>query len=224
MDPLRFSLPSSQLVRTLSSSWRAISSCSNKRSSVAKAFGFSCSRCGHTAPGARPQPSSSVNPCNVESKRLISPYTRLRFASRFPSSASTKRGRTSSRLRRPALINTAWHAADGAVTTPWPRNKLERRKMASAAAGVSQDSLTSQAAAQYASNVVSRVPVALHCPQAAISPATAPPRGDASPVLGGSGYGPPVLTQLTSVQRIVKEAVEVRREYDLVCLPVTNDR
>lgn len=92
----------------------------------------------------------------------------------------------------------------------------------------SQDSLMSSAPSQYP-QVQPRIPVALYYPQSLISPSSSysnPPNGQlpSSPVLGGAGYGPPVLSTLTPVQRIVKDAIETRREYDLVCLPITNDR
>jgi hypothetical protein len=92
----------------------------------------------------------------------------------------------------------------------------------------SQDSLMSSAPSQYP-QVQPRIPVALYYPQSLISPSSSysnPPNGQlpSSPVLGGAGYGPPVLSTLTPVQKIVKDAIETRREYDLVCLPITNDR
>ena len=92
----------------------------------------------------------------------------------------------------------------------------------------SQDSLSSSQhtpAVQLMQAQQHRLSLALHYPQTSIAPSSSysnPPNGQPTePQLGGSGYGPPVLTAFTPVQKLVQDATELRKEYDLIVLPLT---
>lgn len=95
--------------------------------------------------------------------------------------------------------------------------------MAASAAATAMQAMQAQQQTQK-----DRIPLALHYPQSAINPGSSysnPANGQpATPTLGGAGYGPPVLTTFTPIQKLVHETTELKRDYDLVCLPLTNAR
>lgn len=66
-----------------------------------------------------------------------------------------------------------------------------------------------------------RLPLALHVPYL---PRYSPFAGQSSNLtLSGAGYGPPLLQNLSPVQKTVKEVVDLGTEYDLVTLPLANE-
>lgn len=95
--------------------------------------------------------------------------------------------------------------------------------------GASHDSFASQqtaAPSQASPSVAMRLPIALHVQQ--LPPfsafASQSQQNSGNFKLSGSGYGPPVSSALSPVQAVVRDVVEVRKEYDLVCVALTNAR